>query len=88
MPCIYDVDVMYMVKAQIEINNETNQILNIIKAQYALRDKSEAIEKVVEMYVEEMMEPELKPEFVKKIKKARKEKGIKVKSFADRYGLS
>jgi transcriptional regulator with XRE-family HTH domain len=35
-----------------------------------------------------MMEPELKPEFVKKIKKARKEKGIKVKSFADRYGLS
>ena len=79
---------MYMVKAQIEIDTETNHILNIIKAQYALRDKSEAIEKVVEIYYEEMMEPELKPDFVKKIKRIKKEKGIKVKSFADRYGLS
>ena len=88
MPHIYDIDVMYMVKAQIEIDQGTNHILNIIKAQYALRDKSEAIEKVVEIYAEEMMEPELRPDYIKKIEKIRKEQGIKVKSFADRYGLS
>ena len=79
---------MYMVKAQIEIDQGTNQILNIIKAQYALRDKSEAIEKVVEIYAEEIMEPELRPDYIEKIRKIKKEKGIKVDSFADRYGLS
>ena len=76
-----------MVKAQIEINPETNQILNIVKAQYALRDKSQAIEKVVEIYTDEIMEPELKPDFVRKMKKIKKEKSIKVDSFSERYEL-
>ena len=70
----------------IEIDQDTNQVLNIIKAQYALRDKSQAIEKVVEIYAEELMEPELKPDYIDKLKKIRKEKGIKVKSFSERYG--
>ena len=77
-----------MVKAIIEIDDHTNQVLNIVKAQYALKDKSEAIEAVVQLYEEEILEPELKPAYIEKIKKIRKEKGIKVKSFADRYGLS
>ena len=76
-----------MVKAQIDITPEANQVLNIIKAQYALKDKSEAIEKVVEIYTDEIMEPELRPEFVRKMRKIKKEKSIKVKSFSDRYGL-
>jgi len=76
-----------MVKAMIEIDPEVNQVLNIVKAQYALKDKSEAIEKVVEIYIEEIMEPELKPAYVKKIKKIKKEKSIKVDSFSERYGL-
>ncbi len=39
-----------MVKAIIEINKETNRILNIIKAEYELRTKSEAIEKLAEIH--------------------------------------
>ncbi|UCE38466.1 MAG: DUF2683 family protein [Thermoplasmata archaeon] len=77
-----------MVKAIIDIDNRTNQVLNIVKAQYGLKDKSEAIEKVVDIYEEEVMEPELRPEYIDKIKKIRKEKSIKVKSFEDRYGLN
>ena len=76
-----------MVKAMIEIDTDTNQVLNSVKAQYALRDKSEAIEKVVEIYSSEIMEPELRPDFIKKLKMIRKEKSIKVRSFSDRYGL-
>jgi len=76
-----------MVKAMIDIDKRTNQVLNIVKAQYGLKDKSEAIEKVVDIYEEEVMEPELKPEYIEKIKKIRKEKSIKVKSFEERYGL-
>jgi hypothetical protein len=77
-----------MVKAIIDIDNHTNQVLNIVKAQYGLKDKSEAIEKVVDIFEEEVMEPELKPDYVDKIKKIRKEKSIKVESFENRYGLN
>jgi hypothetical protein len=77
-----------MVKAMIDIDKRTNQVLNIVKAQYGLKDKSEAIEKVVDIFEEEVMEPELRPDYIDKIKKIRKEKSIKVKSFEDRYGLN
>ena len=77
-----------MVKAIIDIDKHTNQVLNIVKAQYDLRDKSEAIEKIVDIYEEEVMEPELRPDYIEKIKKIRKEKSINVKSFEERYGLS
>jgi uncharacterized coiled-coil DUF342 family protein len=77
-----------MVKAMIDIDKHTNQVLNIVKAQYGLKDKSEAIEKVVDIFEEEVMEPELRPEYIEKIKKIRKEKNIKVKSFEERYGLN
>ncbi len=77
-----------MVKAIIDIDKHTNQVLNIVKAQYDLKDKSEAIEKVVDIFEEEVMEPELRPEYIEKIKKIRKEKSIKVKSFKERYGLN
>ena len=72
----------------IDIDKHTNQVLNIVKAQYGLKDKSEAIEKVVDIFEEEVMEPELKPDYIEKIKKIRKEKSIKVKSFEERYGLN
>ena len=77
-----------MVKAIIDIDDRTNQVLNIVKAQYGLKDKSEAIETVVQIFEEEVLEPELRPAYVKKVGKIKKEKGIKVKSFADRYGLN
>jgi len=77
-----------MVKAMIEIDPKINQVLNIIKAQYALKDKSEAIEKMVEIYVDEIMEPELKPEYVEKMKKRNKEPTVKVKDFKIHFGLA
>ena len=77
-----------MVKAMIDIDKHTNQVLNIVKAQYDLKDKSEAIEKIVDIYEEEVMEPELRPDYIEKIRKIRKEKSIKVKSFEERYRLS
>jgi len=61
-----------MVKAIISINESTNRILNILKAKYGLKDKSEAIDKMAERYEEEILEPELRPEYVDKIKKIQK----------------
>ena len=76
-----------MVQALVEINENTNRVLNVVKAFYDLRDKGEAIEFVVNKYVEEENEPKLKPEFIKKIKQIEKQKNIRVKDFAKRYGL-
>ena len=77
-----------MVQALITVNENTNRVLNIIKAKFDLKDKSEAIEFVVVKYIEYENEPELKPEFIEKIKKIKKEKSIRVDDFAKRYGLN
>jgi len=66
-----------MVQAMIDISKQTNQILNIVKARHNLKDKSEAIEKVVLDYGEDILEPELKPEFIQKIKSIEKEGNFK-----------
>jgi len=77
-----------MVKALIEINENTNRVLNIIKAKHDLKDKGRAIEFVVDEFIEYENEPELRPEFIKKMKKIRNQKSIRVANFAKRYGLS
>ena len=38
---------MYMVQAMVNISEEANRVLNIVKAQYGLKDKSEAISKQI-----------------------------------------
>ena len=76
-----------MTQALIKLNENANRVLNIIKAKYDLKDKSETIEFIIKKYIEYENEPELKPEFIKKINKIKKEKSIHVEDFAKRYGL-
>ena len=76
-----------MVQAMIQISKNANQILNIVKARFNLKDKSEAIEKVVLDYGEDILEPELKPEFIEKIKRIEKEKSIKFKDINELKAL-
>ena len=61
-----------MVQAVINIQEETNRILNIVKAKYGLKDKSQAIELVVSEYEENFLEPELRPEYVEKLENLEK----------------
>lgn len=58
-----------MVQAIINIEEHTNQILNIIKAKFSLKDKSQAIDMMAEQYEEEVLEPELRPEYKVKLAK-------------------
>ena len=76
-----------MVQAMIDISENTNQVLNIVKARFNLKDKSEAIEKVVLDYGEEILEPELRPEFIEKIKRIEKEKGIRFRNMKELRAL-
>ena len=76
-----------MVQALVELDENTNRVLNIVKAKYNFKDKGEAIEFVVSEYIEYKEEPELRPEFIKEIKEQMKLKGIRVKDFAKEFGL-
>lgn len=77
-----------MVQALIELSQNTNRVLNIVKAKYELHDKGAAIEHIVNEYIDLMNEPELRPEFIKKIKQIQQQKGIKVDDFEKRYRLN
>ena len=76
-----------MVQAMIQISDEANQILNIVKARYSLKDKSGAIEKVVLEFGEDLLEPQLRPEFIQKMKERQKEKTVKVTDFRKYFNL-
>lgn len=72
-----------MVQALINVSDKANRVLNILKAQYSLRDKSEAINKMAEIYEKELLEPEVRPEYVTKAGKIMKQKAINVGTVDD-----
>ena len=72
-----------MIQALIKISTHTNHILNIIKAKYALNNKSEAIDLMAQQYEETILEPELKPVYVEKAKQIQEQEAIEVGGVAD-----
>jgi len=76
-----------MVQAMVYISKQANQILNIIKAKYNLKDKSQAIEHVVLEYGAGILEPELRPEFIEKMNARRTEPTVAVKDFRKHFAL-
>jgi len=70
-----------MVHAMIEIQERTNRVLNIVKAKYGLQDKSQAIDLVVMEYEEKVLEPKLRPEYIKKLKQIKKGKYLTQEEF-------
>ena len=69
-----------MIQAIIKIEDQTNRVLNIVKAKFGLKDKSEAIDIMAEQYERELLEPQLRPEYIEKLKGIKEEKGIRFKS--------
>lgn len=74
-----------MVKAIVDIDENANRILNIVKAKENLKDKSDAINLILNLFGKEMLEPELRPDFITELLEAQKEKTIKVKDFSEHY---
>ena len=72
-----------MEQAVIHIKERTNRILNIVKAKYGFKDKSQAIEHVIERYESAFLEPELRPEYIEKLEKIRKGKYTRFKSIEE-----
>ena len=62
-----------MVKALIKLDENEDQVLNLVKAKYRLRNKNDALRLVIKNYEENQLEPELRPEYIKKLKRIEKE---------------
>jgi hypothetical protein len=55
------------ISARVELDDYANRVLNIIKIKFGLKDKSEALNKFIEIYGDEIMEKEASEEYIKKI---------------------
>ena len=55
------------ISARVELDDYSNKILSMVKAKYGLKDKSQAINKFVMIYGDEILEREASEEYTKKI---------------------
>ncbi len=79
-----------MVQAIVRLSPRVNKVINIVKAQHGLKDKSQAINRLVKDYEELVLGPELRPEYIEKLKRIEKEETIEIgniKDFEKRFGL-
>ena len=77
-----------MVKNVINLDERENRVINVVKAKYGLKDKSQALSVIIKRYEECELEPQLRPEFVEAIEDTlKKGKFVKVKDFAEEFGL-
>ncbi|ATZ60763.2 MAG: hypothetical protein DDT40_01860 [candidate division WS2 bacterium] len=76
-----------MVQAIVTLNEHEDRVLNIVKGKFGLKNKSEVINLIISEYEKEFLEPELRPEFIGKMKRREKGPTIKVKDFRKHFGL-
>jgi len=67
-----------MVQSIIDIEENEDRILNIVKAKFGLKNKSQAVALIAKIYEESFLEPELRPEYLEKLKKISRGKHSKV----------
>ena len=55
------------ISARVELEDYTNRVLGIIKIKFGLKDKSEALNKFIELYGNEIMEKQVNEDYIKKV---------------------
>lgn len=69
-----------MVQAIVNMGEHEDRVITIVKGKYGLKNKSDAVNFVINKFEEELLEPHLRPEYVKKLQKIKKQKGVRFKS--------
>ena len=72
-----------MVQNVIDMDENEDRILNIVKAKYGLKNKSQAVAMLTKIYEESFLEPELRPEYIEKLNRIKREKGIKFRNIEE-----
>ncbi len=58
-----------MVQARVKLGEHEDRVLIIVKGKYGLKNKSQAINLVIDKFEKEFLEPELRPEYKTKLAK-------------------
>jgi len=70
-----------MISARVELDEYSNRVIGVIKAKFGLNDKSDALNKFIEIYGDEVIEKEASEEYAKQVieisKKHFKKHGLK-----------
>jgi len=69
-----------MVQNIIDLGEREDRVLNIVKAKFGLKNKSEAVALITKTYEKSFLEPELRPEYLEKLHRIRKGKYLKFNS--------
>ena len=72
-----------MVQSIIDIGENEDRIINIVKAEQGFKNKSQAVAFMAKKYEDAFLEPELNSEFLKKLSKIKKEKGIRFSDISE-----
>ena len=56
-----------MAQAIVNLGEYEDRVLTIVKGKYGLKNKSDAVNFVIDKFEEEFLEPKLRPEFVRKM---------------------
>ena len=72
-----------MVQAIINVGEREDRILTIVKGKFGLKNKSDAVNFIISQYEEELLEPQLRPEYVEKLKGIKKQKGTRFKDVSE-----
>lgn len=78
---------MLMVKPILNISEHVNRIISIVKAKCGLKNKNEAINLMIKQYEERILEPNLHPEYIGKMKERQKEPTVKIDNFKKHFNL-
>ena len=70
-----------MVLKKINLSEDANSILNIVKTKYKLKNRSEAFNFIVDEYEQKLLE--INPKYLKKLEKIEKGKFIRFNSIDD-----
>ncbi len=63
-----------MVQAIVSLGKHEDMVLNIVKAKYGFKNKSEAVNLIIGKFEEQCLEPELRPEYKEELLKIDKGK--------------
>ena len=58
-------------------------VLGIVKAQYGLKNKNQAIQFILKVYADSFLEYQLRPEFLEKLNKIKDQRGIPFKNIEE-----
>ena len=72
-----------MVKAVVDLGEHEDRVVTIVKGKFGLKNKSDAINKIIDIFEEEYLEPELRPEYIDEIRTIEKGKFKKFSSIED-----